>query len=204
MTTPLTASADIRTGEAFPVLPIAQSRMVGGKAFLHGYPFIGLFAGMMLSSFLVMALPSLLHLVGIEADWDEEWMVSLSFVIQLLGTVMGYAIGWNAAMKRHAAKFLSGIKARGTPETIQFTYEIQPDAFAVSSDRISHRLAWSAIQEVIPAPEHWLLQVDTITIILPRRAFGDQGGERDFIREIMARISPQARERSSEAAKFAG
>jgi hypothetical protein len=201
---PLTASAEIRTGEAFPVLPIAQSRMVGRTAFLHGYPFVGLFAGMMMSSFVVMALPWLFSVVGIEASWDDDWLVSLSFVIQLIGTVMGYAMGWNAAMRRHAAKFLVGVKARGTPETIRFHYAIEADALAVSSDRISHRLAWHAIQEVMPAPDHWLLQVDTITIILPRRAFADEKAEGSFLRELLARISPEARGRSTEAAAFAG
>ena len=56
----------------------------------------------------------------------------------------------------------------------------------------------SAIQEVIRAPEHWLLQVDTITIILPRRAFADEAAERPFLGAILERMAAEARERSVE------
>src|SRR5688500_18706179 len=117
---------------------------------------------------------------------------------------MVLAVGRQAAIRRQAAKFLAGVKARGTPDTVRFTYTIEPEGLAVASERISHRLAWHAIQEVIRAPEHWLLQVDTITIILPRRAFTDERAERRFLHTILDRIGPDARERSSEATAFAG
>jgi hypothetical protein len=93
---------------------------------------------------------------------------------------------------------------RGTPETLRFTYAIEPDGLLVASDRISHRLAWHAILEVIQAPEHWLFQVDTLTIILPRRAFANEGAEREFLRTVLERIPHAALERSSEAVAFAG
>jgi hypothetical protein len=57
---------------------------------------------------------------------------------------------------------------------------------------------------VIQAPEHWLFQVDTLTIILPRRAFANEGAEREFLRTVLERIPHAALERSSEAVAFAG
>lgn len=201
---PPPASAEIRAGEAFPLLPIAQARMVGSQRFMAGYQLAGILAGMLVSGILAQLLPWPLDWLGIEADWGDQWLVSVAVFIQLLGTVTGFAIGWNAAVRRHAKKFLAGVKARGTPETIAFDYAIGPDGLEVSSDRISHRLAWHAIQEVMRAPDHWLLQVDTITIIMPRRAFADEEVERRFLRAILERITPQARERSGEAVAFAG
>jgi len=204
MATSETPTAEIRAGEAFPVLPIAQARMVGSQAFILVYQFVGILGGMMLSAIFVSLLPWLLYLVGINADWGDQWLVSVSVLIQLLATVTGFALAWNAATRRHATKFLTGVKARGTPEAVRFTYAIEPDALLVASDRISHRLAWHAILEVIQAPDHWLLQVDTLTIIVPRRAFADEEAERSFLRTVLERIAPQARERSSEATAFAG
>ena len=177
--------------------------MVGSHAFVLIYQFVGIFGGMMLSAFFVSLLPWMLYFVGIQADWGDQWLVSVSVLIQLLATVAGFALAWNAATRRHAAKFLAGVKARGTPETLRFTYTIEPVALVVASDRISHRLAWHAILEVIQAPEHWLLQVDTLTIIVPRRAFADEQAERAFLRTVLERITPEARERSGEAAAFA-
>jgi len=196
-------TAEVRAGEAFAVLPLAGARMVGSQAFIPVYQFAGIFGGMLLSALFVGLLPWMLYYVGIEADWGDQWLVSVSVLIQILATVMGFAIAWNAASRRHAAKFLAGIKARGTPETVRFTYTIEPDALVVASDRISHRLAWQAILEVIQAPEHWLLQVDTLTIIVPRRAFAGEDAEREFLRTVLERITPEARERSTAAAAFA-
>ena len=197
-------TAEIRAGEAFPVLPIAGARMVGSHRFIGVYQFAGIFGGMVLSAVFVVLLPWMLYWVGIEADWGDQWLVSVSVLIQILATVMGFAVAWNAAVRRHATKFLAGIKARGTPETLRFTYTIEPEALVVASDRIVHRLAWQAILEVIRAPEHWLLQVDTLTIVVPRRAFADEDAEREFLRTVLERITPEARERSVDAAAFAG
>jgi hypothetical protein len=196
------ASAEIRAGEVFPVIPIAQARMVGSQWFMVGYQFAGVLAGMMLSSILAQMLPFILRPFGVEADWGDQWLVSLAILLELTGTVMGYAIGFNLAAKRHGRKFLAGIKARGTPETAAFTYSLEPDAFVVSNGRLTHRVAWPALQEVIRAPEYWLLQVDTITIVLPRRAFGDEAAEREFLSAILERMAPEAHERSSDATGF--
>jgi hypothetical protein len=198
------ATAEIRAGEAFPVIPIAQARMVGSQWFMLGYQFAGVLAGMLLSSILAQILPSILRPFGVEADWGDQWLVSLAILLELTGTVMGYAIGFNLAAKRHARKFLAGIKARGTPETTTFTYTLEPDAFVVSNQRLTHRVAWTALQEVIRAPEYWLFQVDTITIVMPRRAFGDEAAERAFLSTLLERMAPEARERSEEATAYVG
>jgi hypothetical protein len=196
------ATAEIRAGEAFPLIPIAQARMVGSQRFMLAFQFAGLFTGMVLSSFLAQMLPFILRPFGIEGDWGDQWLVSTAIFIELLGTVMGYAIGWNLATKRHARKFLAGIKKRGTPQMATFAYSLEPEAFVVSNQRLEHRVSWPALQEVIRAPEHWLLQVDTITIVLPRSAFEDEAAERRFLGDILDRMTPEARERSVDAAAF--
>ena len=203
MTVPAAISAEIRTGEAFEVIPVAQARMVGGQKFMAVYQFVGLFAGMVLSSILAQLLPFILRPFGTEADWGDQWLVSLAIFLELLGTVLGYAIGWNLAVRRHAKKFLAGVKARGSPEALTFTYAIEPDGLAVSSERIAHRLPWAAILELIRAPEHWVVQVDTLSVILPRRAFADEAAERAFIGAVLDRMAPEARDRSGEAVAFA-
>ena len=204
MAAPDTITAEIRAGEAFSVIPLAQARMVGGQGFMLAYQFLGLLGGMLLSSlFVQLVLPALLRPFGIEADWGEQWLVSLAIFIELTGTVLGYAIGFNLAARRHAKKFLAGIKARGTPEAMTFGYAIEPDGLTVSSERIRHHLPWAAIQELIPAPGHWLLQVDTLSVMVPKRAFGDEAAERAFLSTILERIAPDARERSKEAVAFA-
>jgi hypothetical protein len=60
------------------------------------------------------------------------------------------------------------------------------------------------VLDVIRAPEHWLVQADTTTIILPRRAFADEQAERQFLRALLEHIPPEARERSNEATAFVG
>lgn len=188
--------------EALELAPIAHARIVGSQRFLIGYQFLGLLGGMLIGSVAAALLPLALLLIGVEASWGDQWLVSLATLIQLLTVVMGFAMGVNAGSRRHSAKFLKGIRTRGTPKTLRVSYAVEPDAFHIRNDRVDYRIAWPSIQEVIPAPEHWLLQVDLTSFILPKRAFASEGQEKAFLADLMARLAPEARDRSPEAQAF--
>ena len=63
---------------------------------------------------------------------------------------------------------------------------------------MSHSLPWSAVQLVVRVPDYWLLQVDTTTLAIPRRAFASADDEQAFVELVKTQIS----ERDAEAFCF--
>ena len=178
------AKADIVLGEGIRVAGEAQRRVYGGG--------IGLVLLCALTFGIVAALgPWIgLWLRPVVGSWSD--LVGLLF---LIGAGIG-AIAMYSTLHRRG--FLKSLKKLGSPETIATRFAFDDRGLSVATDRISYSLPWRAVQLVVRVPDYWLLQVDTTTLAIPRRAFASAHDEQAFVELMKTQIS----ERDAEAFCF--
>ena len=115
-------------------------------------------------------------------------------VVILVGSVQNWAI-------RRA--YLKNFKRLAIPTEIEATFEILPEGLRLSTDRITIFPKWSAVDTVEWAVSGWVLSADQLTFLVPRASFTDKNAERAFVAAVLERLTPEARERSPKAVKFA-
>lgn len=177
------ASADIALGEAIGPAAEAHARIYRGgigSALIFALAFgFGITAGTFAGVALGVWKPEL-------ADWATT-------VLGLAGAVLGFMLGLRLYSRRHLGGFLAGLRKMGSPELFPTRFRFDDEAIHIDSERLSHRVAWSAVLFVVPSREHWLVQVDTMTLAVPRRAFADPAAEQAFLDLAETRISEAAR-----------
>ena len=180
------AQADIKLGEAYRPAAEAHARIYRGE----------------LKSTLVLAL---LFIGGIMAGTAAGMAVSLRFpqwgswptsILSLAGIMAGLFFGLRAYSRQHLGGFLAALRKLGSPALFPTRFRFTPEAIETENERVSHRIAWHAVLLVMPSRDHWLLQADTLTLAIPRRAFADPAAEQAFLDLVQALISDEARSRS--------
>jgi hypothetical protein len=109
---------------------------------------------------------------------------------------IGLLIGLRLYSRRHLTGFLGGLRQMGSPPLFPTRFRFGPDGIEIVNERVSHRVAWPAVLFVVPSREHWLLQADTLTLAVPRRAFADLAAEQSFLDLVQSHASEEARSRS--------
>ena len=120
----------------------------------------------------------------------------LSWVIWIVGTFAGLAFALRIYARRHLDGFLGSLRRMGSPEVFPTRFRFDESGIDIDNDRLSHRIAWQAVHFMLPTAEHWLIQVDTMTLVVPRRAFADTADEQAFLDLAAAQMSDVARGRS--------
>jgi len=189
--------AELALDSILSLAPKAQARMIGSTLFVYGYQLAGVVLGLLVGELLLGLVPVALVIRGsLVSTWPAVDAIPVACGL------VGWSFGLASAQKHHQRKFLAGIRRRGTPDSVDVSYTIAPDGLLMVTSRVSYRIAWEAILEIVPSPEGWLIQVDLTTFQLPRRAFATPTGERDFMRALLDRMGPEVRERSTEAVAF--
>jgi MFS family permease len=178
-------SADVALGEAIAPAVLAQERVVGRRWPMIVYPAVGFAVGNVGGTLIGTIL------VGISRSAE------LAQSIWLIGAIVGALVGFRVAARRHLRDFLGGLRRLGSPEHFPTSFRITDQAFEIESERQVLRIAWPAILFLLPAKEHWLLQADSMTIAIPRRAFDDVAAERAFVAALREKLSPRAQEQSA-------
>lgn len=87
----------------------------------------------------------------------------------------------------------------------------QPLVFRVTIEAIVCEFAdlsmvarWPCVTDLFRTRKYWVFLVQSSAMVLPRRFFDTPDRERAFIIDVMSRMTPAARERSPDAAKFIG
>ena len=180
------ACADIKLGEAYKPAAEAHARIYRGElagTFLLALPFVG---GVMLGTAAGMAI----------ALYFPQWGSWPTSILSLAGMMVGLVVGLRLYSRRHLTGFLGGLRKMGSPPLFPTQFRFGPEGVEIENERVSHRIAWQAVLFVAPSHEHWLLQADTLTLAIPRRAFADPAAEQAFLDLVQARISEEARGRS--------
>jgi hypothetical protein len=180
------ASADMLLGEAFDPAAMAHARIYRGgfvSALIFALAFgVGISAG----TFAGVAI----------AVWDPVLGDWATIVLGLAGAVLGFMLGLRLYSRRHLRGILASLSKMGSPPLFPTRFRFEDEAIHVDSERVSHRVAWSAVLFVAPSREHWLVQADTLTLAVPRRAFADAAAEQALLDLAEASLSEEARSRS--------
>lgn len=176
------AQANIMLGEAIRPAAGAHRRVYGGGS-LAVVAAACIFAFASLAAMLIAA-------------WLAPYLGRWTGIISILGFIAG-AMGAIAFYSRvHLSGFLKGLRKLGSPDVLRTRFRFDEQGVAVHTDRMSHSLPWTAVQFIVPAPDHWLLQVDTTTLAVPRRAFARSEDEQAFLELAGSHLSPAALEHS--------
>ena len=135
-------------------------------------------AGMMLAAPLMPAL--------------GEW----SGILSILGFIIGAILAIRFYSSVQLGGFLKGLRKLGSPAVLSTHFRFDDAGIAIHTDRLSHNLPWTAVQLFLRSPKHWLLQADTITLAIPRRAFATSDDEQAFVKLAKSCLTEAARDRS--------
>ena len=179
------AQANVVLGEAIRPAAAAHKRVYSGGIRLVLLPALALAGAIVLSSLLgrVLTLISL----RLEGYIPILWVA---------GGVLGLLAALRILSNQHLRGFLDGLRRMGTPEIFLTRFRFDETAIHVDSGRLSHRAPWTCVLFVMPSSEHWLVQADTTTLAIPRRAFADSEAESAFLELAAERLTSEARKRS--------
>lgn len=180
--------------ETLGAAPAAVTRMLGSELFVVGYQVVGVIAGLVTGVLLSIALNTALLASGAAAAPSTTGELLMG-----IGAISGWSWSLSLAQRTHRKRFLAAIRKRGAPVELAVTFALTDDGLGIDTQRIRYQISYEAILEVIETAGAWLLQVDTMTIYLPKRAFeGDRTTELAFIQQLLDRMSPDAQARSDK------
>ena len=186
MAGPIEAEAEIALGEAIRPAAAAHARIYRGTLSAT-LIFAALFAAGILGG----------DIAGKEfVLWFPQWGDWPRAVLGIAWMIMGIFVGLQLYGHRQLSGFLAALRKLGSPETFPTRFRFEADVIAVENSRLSHRIAWPAVLFIVPEKDHWLVQVDTMTVAIPRRAFADASAEQAFLDLARDQMSDPARERS--------
>jgi hypothetical protein len=178
--------ADIPLGEAIRPSALAHARVYQADMRTILLSALGLAGAIIVASIFGMLLPLL--------SLSLQGMASLLWIA---GAFVGLTVALKIHAHRHMRGFLANLRKMGTPAVYQTHFRFDDDGIAVASQRSSYRAPWGSVLFVIPAPEHWLVQIDTTTLAIPRRIFAAPADEKAFLDLAARNLAPEARARSA-------
>jgi hypothetical protein len=196
-----TVKVDIDRGEAVRVAPIAFEAIAGSWRRSLIPAAIGMAIGLLIAPTLGAMILFLAFLpLGSEAAIASKGHhESVYITLEIAGALIGWKMGERWYWKRHIDRFVRGLEERGTPAKVETAFSIEQEGFRTVSVRGTTIASWPSIIEVWCIPTHWLIQTDSFTFALPRRAFPTEEQERHFVAKLAACLSDQARRRSAPA-----
>jgi hypothetical protein len=125
-----------------------------------------------------------------------QWGSWPTSILSIAGMTVGLYLGLRAYSRQHLGGFLAALRKMGSPALFPTRVRFTPEAIETVNERVSHRISRDAVLFIAPGRDHWLVQADTLTLAVPRRAFDDAAAEQAFLDLAEARMSDEARTRS--------
>ena len=176
------AEADIALGEAIRPAVEAYRRVYSGG-------WVAVIVASLI--FAAVSIAGTFLAVPLERNFGQ-W----SGIFSILGFILGAVLAISFYNRVQLGGFLKGLRRLGSPDFLATRFRFDETGLEIDTDRVSYRLPWSAVLLFLPAPKHWLLQADTTTFAIPRRAFAKPEDEKAFVELAKSRLSEAARERS--------
>lgn len=176
------AEADIALGEAIRPAVEAYRRVYNGG-----------WAAVIVASliFATVSIAGTFVAVPLERNFGQ-W----SGILSILGFILGAVLAIGFYNRVQLGGFLKGLRRLGSPDFVTTRFRFDENGLEIDTDRVSYRLPWTAVQLFLPSPKHWLLQADTTTFAIPRRAFAQPEDEQAFVELAKSSLSEAVRERS--------
>lgn len=182
---------DLYIGEAARWAPRACSRITG-----HPWPML---IGALITLAGAAAAAVLATVVDIVfAVMEGLW--SVTFILLLFASMwpsLAFLRRWQLARARRA------LIQRGVQNPLQIRFEVGADVWTYLVGSVETRGPWSAISEVFPVGPYWVLMCQGTPQYLAKRHFPDADAEQAFLQAVLARLTPEAKARSKDAARFA-
>jgi hypothetical protein len=179
------AQANIALGEAMRPAALAQSKVYSGGLRLIFLPALAFAGGIIAATLVGMVLP--LISLRLEAYNSLLWVA---------GALLGLTAALRILQRQQLRGYLNGLRKLGSPGTFPTRFRFDDQGIAVDGSRHRYQVPWSSVLFVIPAPKHWLIQIDTLTLAVPCRAFSDAASERAFVDLAAQCLGPEAKARS--------
>jgi hypothetical protein len=179
------AQADVVLGESMKPAVLAHHKVYHGGVRMILLPALALAAGLIAASILAR----LLALVSLRLE-------GFGSLLWIAGAILGFMAAVRILPRGHLQGFLNGLRKMGTPPAFATRFRFDGAGLSIDSDRLSWRAPWTSVLFIIPAPDHWLVQIDTTTMAIPRRAFADEAAEQGFLDLAAANPTPEAKARS--------
>ena len=177
--------ADIPLGEAIRPSALAQSRVYKTDVRAILIPALVLAGAIILSTI----LGRLLAMLSLNLE-------SVSSLLWIIGGLLGLIAALRIFARNHMRGFVKGLRHLGAPAVFHTKFHFDDKGIAIASQRSSWQAPWTSVLFVIPAPDHWLVQVDTTTLAFPRRIFA-AGQEQVFLDLAAEGLTPEAKARST-------
>ena len=117
-------------------------------------------------------------------------------VVSLLAFVAAAVVAVAVYSRLALNGFPTGLKRIGSPDVLPTRFRFDDRGIAIDTDRVSYSLPWDAVQLMLPSWEHWLVQADTTTFAIPKRAFSSHVDEQTFVMLAKNRLTESALARS--------
>ena len=177
------AEADIALGEALRPAVEAYRRVYSGG-------WVAVIVASLI--FAAVSIAGTFLAVPLERNFGE-W----SGIFSILGFILGAVLAISFYNRVQLGGFLKGLRRLGSPDFLPTRFRFDETGLEIDTDRVSYRLPWTAVLLFLPAPKHWLLQADTTTFAIPRRAFARPEDEQAFVELPKNAVSEPARQRSA-------
>jgi hypothetical protein len=92
----------------------------------------------------------------------------------------------------------------GRPIDVPMRMDLADDHFSYAMGGVTHIVKWTAMDEVFRSHGYWIFLAEGNPLYVPQRFFASPADETAFLREVLDRISPAARERSRDARRALG
>jgi hypothetical protein len=120
----------------------------------------------------------------------------------LLGVMIGAATFLMILGPLTRARFQKNFQARHHTLDLPFRMEISSDHLIYEVGGVTQLANWAAVDELCESHDYWIFLVQTHWMFAPKRFFESTDEERQFLREALALMTPEARLRSTEAERF--
>jgi hypothetical protein len=181
-----TVGVDMELGESVRAAPIAFQAIAGSWRKILIPAAFGMAIALVLAPTVGAAILMLVFFaMGPEAAGRMPSHYEPFFVtLEIAAGLIGWKVGENRGLKRNYQRFFDGLRERGAPETVPTRFSISKTGLRATSERGSFVASWTSILEVFATESHWLVQSDSFTMALPRRAFASPNTERAFIAKL--------------------
>lgn len=176
------AQADIALGEA--IRPAAEAhRRITRAGFASLLISATLFAVIMVAGTFLAA-------------WLSRYLGAGADLVSLLAFVAAAMVALGVYSRLALAGFLKGLKQIGSPDVLPTRFRFDDQRISIDTSGVSHSVPWKAVQLVLASPQHWLVQADTTTFAIPRRAFSSSADEQAFVTLAKKRLGDDVLGRS--------
>ncbi|HEY2707215.1 MAG TPA: YcxB family protein [Caulobacteraceae bacterium] len=185
----MVVSGKLRRGDApgeWQVHRRILGRRAGAVAMLTG-------AFLLLAAYLPWA-------AAVAAGWPSQEQGPLALVGTVAALIVYLTMAYQNAWR--VASVAKAVIGRGAGASVQQVSYAVGDALRTEASGTTSEVQWRMVTEVFPFKDGWVLLIGSRAYPVPFRFFADVEAQRPFVRAVLERVTPEARERSAEAREF--